>query len=326
VPFSSAISSLSARDAAVNTRFVETFLTLARLGSFRATATAMHATPAAISLRIKTLEAELGVELIERSATEFQLTPDGERLLTHARSVVQATRSLQLAAQDDAQIATRLRLGVIETVVHSWLPDYVRMLNDEHSGIVVDLSVDVSAVLAPRLRAGELDLVLQVEGDGDPSVISTALASYPVRWIARRDLIPASRTKHVQTVLRKPVLTFGRGTAPQIAVEGIVSALARRAGVPLEETNVTCMPSVAVIVQLLRDGYGVAAVPALFVEPLLQSGELGELQVRPLPPPIVVAMCYRDDAAVGVLAAARVARNACDAYANTMGRQLIQRR
>jgi len=44
----------------MNTRFVETFLTLARLGSFRATATAMHATPAAISLRIKTLESELG--------------------------------------------------------------------------------------------------------------------------------------------------------------------------------------------------------------------------------------------------------------------------
>ena len=88
----------------MNTRFVETFLTLARLGSFRATAVAMHATPAAISLRIKTLEAELGVELIERDAAEFQLTTHGERLLAHARSVVQATRSLQLAAQDETQV------------------------------------------------------------------------------------------------------------------------------------------------------------------------------------------------------------------------------
>ncbi len=145
----------------MNTRFVETFLTLARLGSFRATANAMHATPAAISLRIKTLEAELGVELIERDAAEFQLTPHGERLLTHARSVVQATRSLQLAAQDETQVTKRLRLGVIETVVHSWLPDYIRMLNSEYNRIVVDLTVDASAVLGPRLRAGELDLVFR---------------------------------------------------------------------------------------------------------------------------------------------------------------------
>ena len=219
----------------MNTRFVETFLTLARLGSFRATATAMHATPAAISLRIKTLEAELGVELIERDAADFQLTANGERLLAHARSVVQATRSLQLAAQDETQVATRLRLGVIETVVHSWLPDYIRMLNLEYNRIVVDLTVDSSAILGPRLRAGELDLVIQVEetAEHEASIVSTLLASYPVRWIARSDLIPASRAKHVQTVLSKPVLTFGRGTAPQIAVEGIVQALAKRAGVPL---------------------------------------------------------------------------------------------
>jgi DNA-binding transcriptional LysR family regulator len=312
----------------MNTRFVETFLTLARLGSFRATAAAMHATPAAISLRIKTLEAELGVELIERDAAEFQLTAHGERLLAHARSVVQATRSLQLAAQDETQVTKRLRLGVIETVVHSWLPDYIRMLNAEYNRIVVDLSVDSSAVLGPRLRAGELDLVIQVEetGEQEASIVSTLLASYPVRWIARDDLIPASRAKHVQTVLQKPVLTFGRGTAPQIAVETIVETLAKRAGVPLAETQVTCMPSVAVIVKLLRDGYGIAAVPALFVEPFLSSGELGQLQVRPLPPPIDVAMYYRDDADVGVLAASRVARSACDQYAKARGRQLIERR
>ncbi|ASW00637.1 LysR family transcriptional regulator [Paraburkholderia aromaticivorans] len=312
----------------MNTRFVETFLTLARLGSFRATATAMHATPAAISLRIKTLEAELGVELIERDAPDFQLTANGERLLAHARSVVQATRSLQLAAQDETQVATRLRLGVIETVVHSWLPDYIRMLNLEYNRIVVDLTVDSSAILGPRLRAGELDLVIQVEetAEHEASIVSTLLASYPVRWIARSDLIPASRAKHVQTLLSKPVLTFGRGTAPQVAVETIVQALARRAGVPLAQTQVTCMPSVAVIVKLVRDGYGIAAVPALFVEPYLSRGELGQLQVRPLPPPIDVAMYYRDDADVGVLAASRVARNACDQYAKAMGRQLIGKR
>ncbi|MFM0695858.1 LysR family transcriptional regulator [Paraburkholderia graminis] len=312
----------------MNTRFVETFLTLARLGSFRATAAAMHATPAAISLRIKTLESELGVELIERDAPEFKLTANGERLLAHARSVVQATRSLQLAAQDETQLATRLRLGVIETVVHSWLPDYIRMLNLEYHRIVVDLTVDSSAVLGPRLRAGELDLVIQVEevGELETSIVSALLASYPVRWIARSDLIPATRAKHADTLLSKPVLTFGRGTAPQIAVEAIVQTLARRAGVPFADTQVTCMPSVAVIVKLLRDGYGIAAVPALFVEPFLGSGELGHLQVRPLPPPINVAMYYRDDADVGVLAAARVARNACDQYAKAMGRQLIEKR
>src|SRR5258708_23089608 len=105
--FLSNLRSSRARGPVLNTRFVETFVTLARLGSFRATASAMHATPAAISLRIKTLEAELGVELIERAATDFTLTPHREHLLAHSRAPVHATRSLQLAAPDATQVPTR---------------------------------------------------------------------------------------------------------------------------------------------------------------------------------------------------------------------------
>jgi DNA-binding transcriptional LysR family regulator len=112
----------------MNPRFVETFLTLARLGSFRATAAAMHATPAAISLRIKTLEAELGVELIEREAAEFQLTANGEWRMANGEWRM-AARACPLRGAGDAfaatgragrtQVTKRLRLGVIETVVHS---------------------------------------------------------------------------------------------------------------------------------------------------------------------------------------------------------------
>ena len=54
----------------MNTRFLETLITLAQLRSVRATARAMHATPAAISLRIKALEEELQTELIDRSTRE----------------------------------------------------------------------------------------------------------------------------------------------------------------------------------------------------------------------------------------------------------------
>lgn len=50
----------------MNTRFLDTFVTLAKLRSFRATAAELHATPAAISQRVKALEDELGTVLIDR--------------------------------------------------------------------------------------------------------------------------------------------------------------------------------------------------------------------------------------------------------------------
>jgi DNA-binding transcriptional LysR family regulator len=298
----------------MNTRFLDTFVTLARLGSFHATARALHATPAAISQRIKALEAELKTELVDRTATQFRLTVKGESLLPLARGILDATRALQDAAWQDAAVRGRLRLGVIETVVHSWLAIYIQRLNRDYPELEVELTVDATAVLQKRLLAGDLDLIAQVEGIDNPAVVSAALAEYPVRWIARRGLLASRRNGLAQRVLQHPILTFGRGTAPQIALEHVVAHLAHQAGVPLGQTRLTCSPSVAAIIQLISDGYGVAAIPSLFVVPFLHSGEFVELPLKPLPPSIVVSMCHHVDAPLAVRAAAGAAQRVCGDY------------
>jgi DNA-binding transcriptional LysR family regulator len=298
----------------MNTRFLETFVTLAQLHSFRATARALHATPAAISQRIKALEDELKTELIDRSAGGFLLTPKGENLLPYARSVIEAARALQEVARQETIVCGRLRLGVIETIVHSWLAPYIQRLNADYPDLEVDLTVDVSSVLQKRLLAHELDLIIKVEGMADASVVSSALANYQVRWIARRGLLSPRKSGLAARVLQRPILTFGRGTAPQIALDHIVASLASQLGVPLAQTRITCSPSVAAIIQLVKDGYGVAAIPSLFVAPYLHSGEFVELPLQPLPPSIVVSMCHPSEPKAMVHAAANAARRACGDY------------
>lgn len=308
----------------MNTRFIETFVMLAQLRSFRATAQALHATPAAISLRIKSLEEELQTELIDRSAPEFRLTPNAEYLLGHAKAVVDATRRLQEAARRDSAVRGRLRLGVIESVVHSWLAPYVRELNTSYPELEVDLAVDSSSVLEKRLRARELDLVIRVDGIDSSDIVSEALAIYPVRWIARKGLLSPRKEGLTQRLLQLPILTFGRGTPPQRALEEIVSQLASLSGVPLEHTRITCSPSVAAIVQLVKDGYGVAAIPGLFVSQYLDSGEFVELPVQTMPPAIIVSMCLRANAAMAVHAAANLARQVCASYCAPIDARYIE--
>ncbi|NRR33960.1 LysR family transcriptional regulator [Oxalobacteraceae bacterium] len=298
----------------MNTRFLETFVTLAQLRSFRATAQALHATPAAISLRIKALEEELQTELIDRGAKDFRLTATAEYLLGHAKAVVDATRRLQVAARKDSAIRGRLRLGVIESVVHSWLAQYMRELNANYPELEIDLAVDMSNVLEKRLRARELDLVIQVEGVDSSDIVSEALAIYPLHWIARKGLLDARKEGLNQRLLQLPILTFGRGTAPHRMIEEIVTKMAHLAAVPLEQTRITCSPSVAAIVQLVKDGYGVAAIPSLFVSAALDTGEFVELPVQPDPPSIIVSMCLHANAEMLVHAAANAARQACAHY------------
>lgn len=80
------------------------------------------------------------------------------------------------------------------------------------------------------------------------------------------------------------------------AGEDIVGRMANLAQIPLEQTRITCSPSVAAIVQLVRDGYGVAAIAGLFVLKALEDGEFVELPVQPEPPHIIVAMCFHANA------------------------------
>jgi DNA-binding transcriptional LysR family regulator len=298
----------------MNTRFLETLITLAQLRSVRATARAMHATPAAISLRIKALEEELQTELIDRSTREFRLTPNADYLLNHAKAVVDATRRLREAARTESAVRGRLRLGVIETVVHSWLAHSVRQLNASFPELEIDLVVDMSTTLEKRLLAGELDLVVGIEGVNSSEITSEPLAVYPVRWIARAGLLAPQREGLAQRLLQFPILTFGRGTQPHRMLEDIVTRLANLSAVPLEQTRITCSPSVAAIIQLIRNGFGVAAIPWLFVSSHLENGEFVVVPLQPVPPPIIVSMSRRTNAPVAVHAAASAVRAACAEY------------
>jgi len=308
----------------MNTRFLETFVTLAELENFRATARVLNATPAAISLRIKSLEDELKTELIDRQSKVFRLTTSGHHLLGHAREVVRATRALRQAAGQEPVIGGKLRLGVIETLVHSWLSPYIRHLNSTYPHIDVELVVDSSSVLQRRMLTGELDIALRVEGIDSTKIASSAIASYPVRWIARRGFIPRRAEGLAARVLDNPILTFGRGTAPQVALEGLVRTMARHGTTHEHEIRMTCSPSVAAIVQLVRDGYGVAAIPHLFVVKELEGGEFVELPLKPLPPPIVVSLCKPVEANAVTNAAADAAYHACLTYCRGWRKDFIE--
>lgn len=308
----------------MNTRFLETFVTLSQLQNFRATARTLHATPAAISLRIKSLEDELRTELIDRTAKGFRLTPSGERLLGYARSVVAAAQKLQSAALEDESVRGRVRFGVIETVVHSWLSLFMKQIANDYPAVEIDLAVDISPVLQRRLLNGELDIVVRVEGIDHPEIVSTALAVYPVQWIARKGLVSSRPQGLARRILQHPIMTFARGTQPERALNEILADLARQENLPIEQTRVTPSPSVAAIVQLVKDGYGLAAIPSLFVKDYLDTGEFVELPVQPALPSFVVTMCRHGEAEPKVHATADTIRKVCLKYGHTLGKRYVR--
>ena len=61
---------------------------LSRTGSLSAAARALDVTPPALSMRLKKLEAVLGVNLVVRSSRGLRFTPEGEQLVLEAQSLL----------------------------------------------------------------------------------------------------------------------------------------------------------------------------------------------------------------------------------------------
>ena len=72
----------------MNLKFLETFVWVARLKSFRLTAEKLFSTQASISSRIAVLEDELGVKLFVRDSRGVTLTPEGDKVLAYAERMM----------------------------------------------------------------------------------------------------------------------------------------------------------------------------------------------------------------------------------------------
>jgi DNA-binding transcriptional LysR family regulator len=81
---------------------LETFLAVARLGSFRAAAAARGVTPSALSHAMRSLEAQLGTRLFHRTSRSVRLTDRGERLLARLAPALEEIDEAVAALGDEA--------------------------------------------------------------------------------------------------------------------------------------------------------------------------------------------------------------------------------
>lgn len=276
--------------ARVNTKFLETLVVLSRAGSFRETAQLMHSTQAAISQRIAVLESELGAALVERSARGISLTAVGEQVVRQAERMLALERELRACAQPGAPVAGRVRVGTIESIVRTWLSPLIRELGERHPLVLPDITVAPAQDLQDLLRQRKLDLLIQndpfADAAGSVDYQQNPLCEFPVCWVARPELLPTDRPLQLEDLEQRPLLTFSRTSSPHAHVRALFVGRA-------VEPRVCSVPSVESIVQLVCDGYGIAAIPPVFVRSQLEQGLLRQADGPRLPPLTITVISHR---------------------------------
>lgn len=135
---------------------------------FGRAAEACHVTQPTLSMRIKNLEEELGLELIERRQRFEGFTPAGERLLVWAHQAVSAYSGIKVeASRLRGTLVGTLRIGMVP-LSHVHLLPLLRKLRDEAPQLNFQLQSLSSGEIHEQLLANQIDVGLTYLSDVEP--------------------------------------------------------------------------------------------------------------------------------------------------------------
>jgi LysR family hydrogen peroxide-inducible transcriptional activator len=136
-------------------RFV---VAVAKERNFRRAAEKCFVSQPALSLAIKKLEEDLGVMIFERSRTDVNPTPIGEKIIEQAiRAIEEVGHIREIAKQGDNQLSGAFRLGLIYSVGPYLLPEIIPILRLSAPEMPLDIEENLTVQLEAQLKSGAID-------------------------------------------------------------------------------------------------------------------------------------------------------------------------
>lgn len=267
---------------------LNTFLVLARNRHFGRTAQELNTTQPAISTRLAALEAEFGCRLVHRADREFRLTPEGERALQVFQDVIETLQDLRGELRQGYSATTMsVRIGAIDSVASTWMPHLIETLHEAAPNLRVELTVEATTDLVQHMGKGKFDLIFCLDpaiGDGFRSFVACV---WQMTWAGSPKLVRKDTAYSVDELARMPIITFPKDTPPyrQIAPyfqdERVLAS------------KMTSSNSLFAIINLLIEGFGVAALPTVTIERELKAGLLHQMDVAKWFPPMPIIATYQ---------------------------------
>jgi DNA-binding transcriptional LysR family regulator len=267
-------------------RSIETFLWVVKLGSFRGAAQRLNTTQPAISQRIAGLEREMGVRLLNREHRVASPTPSGRQMMVYAEKLIGLRSEMMAEVGDRSAMRGVLRLGVAETIVHTWLPRLIKSVNTTYPNLSLEIEVDITPNLNARLLAQEVELAFVLGPPSDAGVRNRVLCDYPVGFFASPTLGFGNGPHALHELAKFPIITFPSKTRPY----EMVRSLFNRPELPPIRLHASA--SLATVIHMANEGLGIAVIPAAIVENELANGRLQQLDTDFTIPPLTFSAAW----------------------------------
>ena len=140
-------------------RHLRYFVAVAEELNFSRAAQRLHIAQPALSNQIKTLETELGVQLLERTRRVTRLTEAGKTLLADARPLLADAQTAELHARGAQKGETgTIHIGYVLTTANVRLASIIKAFRHEYPGVMPDLAQLATGAQIAGLRSRKLDV------------------------------------------------------------------------------------------------------------------------------------------------------------------------
>jgi DNA-binding transcriptional LysR family regulator len=251
---------------------IQSFYLVAKLGTYQAAAERLHATQPAISARIASLENVLKIRLFDRSGYRVSLTPAGERFLPFAEQMLELQTEALIQISSGHDLNGIVRIGTSDTMVSSWLPDFLIAFERSHPGISIEVYSKSSPHLAQDLLNHSIDLAFLVGSISSNTVISKEFCECDMGFLAAPSLGLHSLDLSVSDLRRQNFLTFEKITIPYQDLKRTIKGL----GISAKLNPISSLHSILI---LTRKGLGIGYLPLIAAEADIKSGNLVALHL-----------------------------------------------
>ncbi|MDH5232932.1 MAG: LysR substrate-binding domain-containing protein [Gammaproteobacteria bacterium] len=246
----------------MNLRDLEYVIAVAETHHFGKAATRCYVSQPTLSGQIKKLEEQLGVVIFERTNRSVEITPIGEKIISHARLILeQADAIKQLAQASRDPLAGVLRIGAIPTLSPYLMPLILLPFKKAYPQLKLALSEEITDTLLARLRNHEIDAALIATNINENDLVTVALFDEPF-WLAHpRDIELYNKDEISQEDLDELdllLLSDGHCLAKQVMDVCKTSEHANQS-----EFADMRAASLETLLQLVSAGFGSTLVPAL---------------------------------------------------------------
>jgi len=252
----------------VNLKNLEAFYWVVTLNSFNKAATKLHTTQPAVSQKITSLENDLGFKVLDRSFRQLKPTHKGMTLFKYAEKFMRLETDLVAELTENQHLTGTIRLGVSETIVYTWLVEYIEKVQKEFPKVSVEIVVDLTPNLQEGVRKGDLDMAFLLGPTLAFECVEQALCDFELSFLAAPSFKGGVGQMSFKALMSHTILTYPKITYPYKELKAKMKEQA------LDEPLSITSYSLATLLRLAEQGLGIAVVPTLTALKEITDGRL----------------------------------------------------